>query len=862
KIQVCVYQNQNNPTIDLNLFFQKDSSFLFFMATDAMGIDGYSLLNDLKLEIEAKEGTFSLCFWVYLMSSTTFPATVIQQNTGFPFICGFMWLEFYQKIVLVWEEGLNKNLANSSFVNSMSLHINFVMVATLIRVVLSSSCILDSESSFQLVIFDSVSKPAYLEKSDEIFVVLHVCLELDHEVTCSNPGNILFACLDKVYSDISKSAPFLVINDNKRINLLPVLILHKEAPDTLNINSWTEVPHATVDLEFPVGKWVHVGCEVSPTHVQLQINEDIVGKRSLTSLLNREPDSSNLKKITLANVGGDEDSVKGYVHNFEVFPLVSSIKDHHLKDPPLMLSIDESSASEIEEENDGVWGIVGGKASCRRNFSLDVVLSDAFGQPVVDKENEVFASLLYADTGAPVENTTDEEAPLLVSYDGIEFSSCERPSKLLMGRASFKLKISQLSSKCDNRLFILRFCIPKLGSYSFLEAYSRPVRCISRSRNTRLSTLVWKRSTSALNRHSSLQSSAKDDGPLEHQHSGHEAKVNPLMKRFRLGQDKISVSVKADPNLVRPDEECNSHVFTSNQVENGFTTSLDGRPANFDEADDCPSDSESIGERNSPPNSTASRRYDISDMTIFKYCLAGLAERSLMLKEIAPSASDKEISELAHRVSFYSGCSHHGNQILLAKRLIKDGINLWKLMSPNNQHIPWQNAVYEIEEQFLKIASSRSRSLSNQDLELLRKIAGCQEYLTQECFEKLWCWLYPVAFIISREWINPIWNSTSPKWIEGFITKEEAEASLQGPIGLQEPGTFILRFPTSRSWPHPDAGSLVVTYVGNDYKLHHRLLSMDHVYSSGDKGIDAKPLQDMLLAEPELSRLGRIIRSH
>ncbi|KAE9592859.1 putative transcription factor STAT family [Lupinus albus] len=717
------------------------------MATDAMGIDGYSLLNDLKLEIEAKEGTFSLCFWVYLMSSTTFPATVIQQ----------------------------------------------------------------------------------------------------------------------VYSDISKSAPFLVINDNKRINLLPVLILHKEAPDTLNINSWTEVPHATVDLEFPVGKWVHVGCEVSPTHVQLQINEDIVGKRSLTSLLNREPDSSNLKKITLANVGGDEDSVKGYVHNFEVFPLVSSIKDHHLKDPPLMLSIDESSASEIEEENDGVWGIVGGKASCRRNFSLDVVLSDAFGQPVVDKENEVFASLLYADTGAPVENTTDEEAPLLVSYDGIEFSSCERPSKLLMGRASFKLKISQLSSKCDNRLFILRFCIPKLGSYSFLEAYSRPVRCISRSRNTRLSTLVWKRSTSALNRHSSLQSSAKDDGPLEHQHSGHEAKVNPLMKRFRLGQDKISVSVKADPNLVRPDEECNSHVFTSNQVENGFTTSLDGRPANFDEADDCPSDSESIGERNSPPNSTASRRYDISDMTIFKYCLAGLAERSLMLKEIAPSASDKEISELAHRVSFYSGCSHHGNQILLAKRLIKDGINLWKLMSPNNQHIPWQNAVYEIEEQFLKIASSRSRSLSNQDLELLRKIAGCQEYLTQECFEKLWCWLYPVAFIISREWINPIWNSTSPKWIEGFITKEEAEASLQGPIGLQEPGTFILRFPTSRSWPHPDAGSLVVTYVGNDYKLHHRLLSMDHVYSSyssGDKGIDAKPLQDMLLAEPELSRLGRIIRSH
>jgi len=114
---------------------------------------------------------------------------------------------------------------------------------------------------------------------------------------------------------------------------------------------------------------------------------------------------------------------------------------------------------------------------------MDVVLSDAFGQPV-DKENEVcnpgfysgqgnglwkekgawicnihilivdckqvFASLLYADTRVPVENTTDDEAPLLASYDGIEFSSHERPSKLLLGRASFKLKISQVKMPTTN----------------------------------------------------------------------------------------------------------------------------------------------------------------------------------------------------------------------------------------------------------------------------------------------------------------------------------------------------------------------------------------------------------------------------
>jgi len=80
-----------------------------------------------------------------------------------------------------------------------------------------------------------------------------------------------------------------------------------------------------------------------------------------------------------------------------------------------------------------------------------------------------------------------------------------------------------------------------------------------------LSTLVWKRST-ALNCSSVSQSSALDDGSLELQRSGHDAQANPLMKRFRLGQDKISVSVKTDPTLEQPDEECNSHVQTANQV--------------------------------------------------------------------------------------------------------------------------------------------------------------------------------------------------------------------------------------------------------------------------------------------------------
>lgn len=711
------------------------------MGNEAMESGEYSLLKDFRVEIEGEEGTFSLCFWVYLMGSTAFPATIIQQ----------------------------------------------------------------------------------------------------------------------VHSDIADSAPFLVLNEKKRMMLLPLPLLHKEAPDPGN--SSTEVPHASMEIEFPLEKWIHVGCEVSINFVRLHIDGEIVGKKPQSSLFNKDSSSSSLRKITLANIGGDSDGLQGYVHNVKVLPPTLSIKDHHVEDTPIKLSIDNSSASEIEEGSDGVWSIVGGKASCRRNFSLDVVLLDALGQPV-NKDIEVVASLLYADDGALVEDTIDAESPLLASYDGIEFASCERPSKLLQGRASFKLKISQLSSKCDNRLFRIRFHMPK-RSYPFFEAFSPPIRCISRGRNTRISSLTWKRSTSAVHPLNLSQISGIDDACMELQpNSVREGKPSPSSKRFRLGQDKISAAFKNDLVLGQPDEECNSHAWTTNQVENEFGTHLEGKPESLEEEDESPFDSESTGERNSPFRSTLSRRNPISDMTVFKYCLAGLNERSFMMKEIAISASDEELSEFAHQVSLYSGCSHHWHQISITKRLIEEGTKAWNLISQKNHHIRWENVVYEIEEQFMKISCCSSRSLMPQDFEVLRRIAGCREYLAQENFEKMWCWLYPVAFTLSRDWINAMWSSTSPKWIEGFVTKEEAETSLQGPRGLQEPGTFILRFPTSRSWPHPDAGSLIVTYVGSDYTLHHRLLSLDQIYGSSEREMNVKPLQEMLLAEPELSRLGRIVRSH
>lgn len=53
------------------------------------------------------------------------------------------------------------------------------------------------------------------------------------------------------------------------------------------------------------------------------------------------------------------------------------------------------------------------------------------------------------------------------------------------------------------------------------------------------------------------------DESLEHMQCGLESTASPLVKRFRVGHDKISVSVQ-------PDEECNSHVWTANQVVTSF----------------------------------------------------------------------------------------------------------------------------------------------------------------------------------------------------------------------------------------------------------------------------------------------------
>ncbi|PIM97698.1 hypothetical protein CDL12_29830 [Handroanthus impetiginosus] len=670
---------------------------------------------------------------------------------------------------------------------------------------------------------------------------------------CSSFPSVI---LVQKHPDVKSSVPFLWLDEKKKMKLFPLLHLHEEAPDPDNSMPLTEVPCASTEIEFPLKKWFHVGCEVLKDLVRLYVDGEIVGEKPLTCSFNEDLHTDALERIYFTCPDENEDMFHGYVHGLDVLP-TSAVKDNRVKDPPVWLCIDHSSASEIEEDSDGVWSIVGGKASCRRIFSLDVTLLDAFGSPV-NKELEVVASLLYADNEAPVENTTDAEPPLLMSYDGIEYDAHDKPCKLINGRASFKLKISQLSSKCDNRLFRIRFDVPKWGRYPFIEALSLPIRCVSRNRNTRTASLTWKKSSNRTYYINGCDSPGPDDGSMELiPNIVREAKPSPSSKRIKLGHD---MPFGMSKDVKQANKGHDSHAWTSNE-DNTHGMIVNQRLENHYGAENNSSASDNCEVANSNPKGMLSVSSPISDLIIFKYCLGGAAERLHLLKEIAVSASEEQLKYFGKQVSLFSGCFHHWRQIKLAKRLMEDGIQAWTSISENNNHVLWENLVPRINECFLKIACC-TRSLTDQDFDCLRRIAGCRDLVSQENFERMWSWLYPVAFTLSQTAVNAMWNSMSPLWMEGFITKEEAESILQVPGGLQDPGAFVLRFPTSRSWPHPDAGNLLVTYVGSDYTIHHRLLSFDFINRSSSKEMTVKPLQELLLQEPELSRLGRTMRSH
>jgi hypothetical protein len=214
----------------------------------------------------------------------------------------------------------------------------------------------------------------------------------------------------------------------------------------------------------------------------------------------------------------------------------------------------------------------------------------------------------------------EAEAPLLIRDEGVQFSSDDRPIKLLNGRSSFKLKISQLSSNSDDRLFWIKFGIRNAKDYPFLQAVSNPIRCISVSPEVQPVSVTPKRLTNI-----DHLSSTESPDLLQNTSS---------VKRIRLGKESVSGSEESY-------QQCNSHPQTSRQFENGNGMRLHEE------------DNSSIDSENSE------MRYTISDSTIFKYCLGNLIDKALLLKEITNNSSDDEVLEFANQVSLYSGCSHH-----------------------------------------------------------------------------------------------------------------------------------------------------------------------------------------------------------
>uniref|UniRef100_A0A0D9XMP0 SH2 domain-containing protein n=1 Tax=Leersia perrieri TaxID=77586 RepID=A0A0D9XMP0_9ORYZ len=568
----------------------------------------------------------------------------------------------------------------------------------------------------------------------------------------ARPSSVI---LNQIAGGGGDKVPFLALGEGNKLLLFPLMGFHREAPTPDSSYPWTDITKLTEANECPLENWFHVGCEVAENIMRLHIDGDLVAEAHLRPLYD-EPDYQN--GANQINLLGSKDKLEGYVYNMVVSSMLGNIQQQYAK------------------------------ASCRRNFILEVVLIDAFGESA--KDREIVASLVYADNGALVEKSRDDsEPPLLISCDGLEYPAVDRPLPIIRGRALFKLKISQLSSKCDNKLFRIYFSTLDVRKYPFLEAYSKPIRCISRSRTSR-----------PLGSGKQIGSASMDEIPSINNGEGHNGKENGRVQTYNP-----SSTNKEERKMV-----------------------LDKGAHDVMGFDSTASDSDSMDAGSSWSGSDGDEVESFSDTEVFRYCLDGTYERSKFLRAAAPSVNEDDLVKLANQVSLYSGCTHHRNQIVMSKQLLQMGADAWSIISKNNEHALWSSAVPEIKAKFLDIVHISNRGLSEQDLEVLRGIAGCGDDIGRDEFDKLWSWLYPVAVALSKNKINKLWDLTTHRWIEGLITLEEAENALRkSRERLKKPGTFVLRFPTTRSWPHPDAGSLVVTYVGSDNSIHHRLLSFD-----------------------------------
>ncbi|KAJ6333180.1 hypothetical protein OIU77_009115 [Salix suchowensis] len=168
------------------------------------------------------------------------------------------------------------------------------------------------------------------------------------------------------------------------ITLFPLLHEHKETTNSSN--------SASVEIKFPLENWIHVGFEVLTDILRLHINGEIVSEQPQSSSLDKNWNYDGPRKIALVGACAD-DGLQGYVYRAEFLPLSRSIKDRYVKDPPLWLSIDLSSTSEIDEGNDGIWNIVGGKVAVSSLLFLPAISKNLHEKTYESNSSDHFQSI-------------------------------------------------------------------------------------------------------------------------------------------------------------------------------------------------------------------------------------------------------------------------------------------------------------------------------------------------------------------------------------------------------------------------------------------------------------------------------------
>ena len=108
------------------------------------------------------------------------------------------------------------------------------------------------------------------------------------------------------------------------------------------------------------------------------------------------------------------------------------------------------------------------------------------------------------------------------------------------------------------------FYIPELGNHPFLEALTPMIRCISRTSNTTMSTITWKKLPSGV--HLFNGSTSPQHAVELQQKSSCETRSNPPSKKVKLGEDTPMEDTEADTSMQQTEEECNSCKVPENMV--------------------------------------------------------------------------------------------------------------------------------------------------------------------------------------------------------------------------------------------------------------------------------------------------------